>query len=65
MKHCIGCGKKGVHWPKDEPLACSMRCLVNGWFCLREAAGYIEGEHCSDCGEQIQNYGHECIEEER
>jgi hypothetical protein len=58
--YCIGCGKRGVYWPKYEPIACTMRCIATRWLLIKDAAGFAEGEHCGDCGEQIQYYGHEC-----
>jgi hypothetical protein len=61
---CIGCGKKGVRWPHYEPIACTMRCLAIRWLTIRDAAGFAEGEYCGNCGDSIQNYGHECEEQQ-
>ena len=38
--YCISCGKKGVHWPKYKPEACSMRCLA--WRVLAEYQGTVK-----------------------
>jgi hypothetical protein len=46
--YCIGCGKKGVHWPKNNPEACSMRCLAIRALAEYSAGG--DGFHCPDCG---------------
>jgi hypothetical protein len=61
---CVGCGKKGVRWPHHEPIACTMRCLAIRWLTIRDAAGFAEGEYCGNCGDSIQNYEHECKEQE-
>jgi hypothetical protein len=47
-RYCIGCGKRGVHWPKDEPLACSARCLARR--AVGEYMGGGDGYCCTYCG---------------
>jgi len=51
--YCISCGKKGVHWPKHDPEACSMRCLA--WRVLGEFQGGGDGFYCPDCGLDINS----------
>jgi len=60
MMFCVGCGKKGVRWPKDEPIACTMRCLAEAWLHLSEASGGNDGEYCFHCGEYLASFRSQC-----
>ena len=51
--YCIGCGKRGVHWPKNNPQACSMHCMAIRSLAEYSASGY--GFFCPDCGLEYES----------
>ena len=53
MAYCISCGKKGVRWPKHDPIACSMTCLADRTLGHYSAGG--GGFYCVDCGEDTDS----------
>ncbi len=50
MKYCASCGEKKqrLTYPKDDPVACTMRCAAESWDNLR--AGGVTS-YCNGCGE--------------
>jgi hypothetical protein len=54
--YCISCGTKGVKWPKNAPMCCTMHCAANRL--LGEYNASPDGFHCPDCGEPADD--HDC-----
>ena len=50
VKYCASCGEKKqrLTYPKDDPVACTMRCAALNWLGLMESGVSI---YCSGCGE--------------
>ena len=56
MSYCISCGTKGVKWPKNAPMCCTMHCAANRL--LGEYNASPDGFYCHDCGKPADN--HDC-----